>query len=127
MNPARLLVLFVTLPLLLGGCGEKDEVTDEIKPKLKSVNYGELEQRESIYYLKGSNTPYTGKVFLFDESYGHKLVEGNYKDGKPDGLTIIWHDNGQKRAELNIKDGKQISKKWWNSKGEPVDSQKEAY
>ena len=94
---------------------------------VEGVNTNELEQRESIYYLKGSNTPYTGKVFLFDESYGHKLVEGNYKDGKPDGLTIIWHDNGQKRAELNIKDGKQISKKWWNSKGEPVDSQKEAY
>ena len=94
---------------------------------VEGVNRNELEQRESIYYLKGSNTPYTGKVFLFDESYGHKLGEGNYKDGKPDGLTIIWHDNGQKRAELNIKDGKQISKKWWNSKGEPVDSQKYAY
>ena len=94
---------------------------------VEGVNTNELEQRESIYYLKGSNTPYTGKVFLFDESYGHKLGEGNYKDGKPDGLTIIWHDNGQKRAELNFKDGKQISKKWWNSKGEPVDSQKEAY
>ena len=94
---------------------------------VEGVNTNELEQRESIYYLKGSNTPYTGKVFLFHESYGHKLGEGNYKDGKPDGLTIIWHDNGQKRAELNFKDGKKISKKWWNSKGEPVDSQKEAY
>jgi antitoxin component YwqK of YwqJK toxin-antitoxin module len=94
---------------------------------VEGVNANELEQRESIYYLKGSNTPYTGKVFLFHESYGHKLGEGNYKDGKPDGLTVIWHDDGQKRAEVNFKDGEMVSEKFWNSKGEPVDSQKEAY
>ena len=32
MNPARLLVLLVTLPLLLGGCGERHESTTEPEP-----------------------------------------------------------------------------------------------
>ena len=32
MNPTRLLVLLVTLPLLLGGCGEKHESTTETEP-----------------------------------------------------------------------------------------------
>ena len=81
MNPLRLLVLLVSLPLLLGGCGEKLEVTDETKPKLKSVNYGELEQREGIYYLKDSDTPYTGKSFEFYDN-GQKMSERNWKEGK---------------------------------------------
>ena len=35
MNPVPLFLIIVTLPLLLGGCGEKT--------KLESVNYDELE------------------------------------------------------------------------------------
>ena len=113
MNPLRLLVLLVSLPLLLGGCGEKE------------VNFEELEERESITYLKGSDTPYTGKAFTFYEN-GQKWQEVNYKNGKPDGLWVSWHENGEKRGEGNIKDGKQISKKWWHNKGEPVDTWREA-
>ena len=66
----------------------------------------DLEEREDIYYLKGSDTPYTGKVFLFHEN-GQKMSEGNYKDGKEDGLWVHWHENGQKRSESNLKDGKE--------------------
>jgi hypothetical protein len=33
----------------------------------------------------------------------------------------LWYKIGQKLRELNYKDGKLISKKYWNSKGEPVD------
>ena len=57
---------------------------------------------------------------------GQKEVETNYKDGKEDGLVLTWHENGQKHGEGNYKDGKKISGKWWNSKGEPVDSREEA-
>ena len=70
MNPLRLLVLLVSLPLLLGGCGEK-EVS--------------LERRKGIVYLKGSDTPYTGKYAIFYDDE-NKEFEGNYKNGKEDGL-----------------------------------------
>ena len=139
MNPLPLFLIIVTLPLLLGGCGEKPE----------GVNAKKLEERESITYLKGSDTPYTGKAFTFYENgqkwqevnykngkpdglwvswyeNGQKGLEGNFKDGKQHGLWLFWHENGQKRQETNYKDGERISEKWWNSKGEPVDSQKEA-
>ncbi len=33
--------------------------------------------------------------------------------------------NGQKRSEEIYKDGELISKKWWNSKGEEVETWKE--
>ena len=181
MKPLRLLVLLVTLPLLLGGCGEKESVAEikpeepvaETKPELEGVNDDELEERESIWYLKDSETPYTGKSFTlwkngqketesnykdgkedglylgwyengkkqFESNYkdgkedglvvywdenGKKEYEGNWKDGKEDGLMVWLNENGQKLVEENFKDGELISRKYWNSKGEPVDSQEEA-
>ena len=115
MNPARLLVLFVTLPLLLGGCVEKHD----------GVNTEGVELRDGIAYLRGSDTPHTGKIYGLYKN-GRKLAEGNYKDGKQESLTVEWHENGQKASESDWKDGKKISSKYWNNKGEPVDTYEEA-
>ena len=135
MHPVPLLLIIVTLPLLLGGCGEK------------SVNVEELEEREYITYLKGSDTPYTGKAFtLYNNGKmetnfkdgkehglktmlyknGQKGLWAHFKDGKPDGLALQWHENGQKQGEAYFKDGVQISVKFWNSKGEPVNTLRES-
>ena len=110
MNPLRLLVLLVSLPLLLGGCGEKPTVEPvaETKPELEGVNRDELELREGIIYLKGSDTPYTGKYFRLiknGQKLGQKLQEGNFKDGKADGLERVWDENGQKKTEETSKGG----------------------
>ena len=115
MNPARLLVLLVSLPLLLGGCVEKHY----------GVNTEGVELRDGIAYLKGSDTPYKGKIYELYKN-GRKLAEGNYKDGKQEGLTVAWHENGLKAGESDWKDGKKISSKYWNNKGEPVDTYEEA-
>ena len=62
----------------------------------------ELDLREGIIYLKGSDTPYTGKFFEL-------------------------YENGQKKEEVNWKDNESASPtKYWNSEGEPVDSLEEA-
>ena len=57
---------------------------------------------------------------------GQKGLWAHFKDGKPDGLALQWHENGQKQGEAYFKDGVQISVKFWNSKGEPVDSLRES-
>ena len=115
-------LLLIAITFLAVGCGEKNESTTdtkpveekvvevkeeakteeplaETKPELEGVNMKELESREDIVYLKGSDTPYTGKAFAL-------------------------YENGQKESEVNFKDGKLVegSEKLWNSKGEPVDS-----
>ena len=177
MKTFHLFAVLVSLPLLLGGCGdkkesvgevnpveEKQEVKEEVKPEepvaetkpeLEGVNEDELERRGEfpnfIYFIKGSDTPYTGKSYLMYENgqkqsegnwkdgkqdgpitfwheNGQKWSEGNYKNGKPDGLWMGWHENGQKKSESNYKESKLVegSKKYWNSKGEPVDSLEEA-
>ena len=144
----------------------------------KGVNQDEFDNGENpnfTIFIKGSDTPYTGKVFglyengqkmseflfkdgkrdglsigwydngqkegeanykdgkrdgLFTEWYenGQKKHEINYKDGKRDGLSIGWHENGQKLGEVNFKDNEFVvgSEKYFNSKGEPVDSAEEA-
>ena len=58
---------------------------------------------------------------------GQKSVEGTYKDGEPHGLVKVWHENGQKLGELKYKDGEEVSGKYWNSKGEEVDTEEEAF
>ena len=124
MNP--FILLAISLPLLLGGCEEKpvaetkpveekqQEVKEEVKteepvaetkPELEGVDDKELEERESIWYLKDSEIPYTGKIYSLHPN-GQKKAEGNAKDGKFHGLQLFWHENGQKKLEGNTKDGK---------------------
>ena len=57
---------------------------------------------------------------------GQKSSETTYKDGKPDGLETEWYENGQKRSEATYKDGKRVSAKYWNRKGEEVGTLDEA-
>ena len=140
-------LLLIAITILAVGCGGKDESTTEtkpveekvqevkekvkteepvaeVKPQLDGVTLDKLEEREGIVYLKGSDTPYTGKATSLYEN-GQK-TEANLKDGKRDGLIVLWHENGQKALEQKYKDGEEISAKYWNRKGEPVDSFEEA-
>ena len=103
MNPVPLFLIIVTLPLLLGGCSIEEPVT-ETKLELEGVNAEKLEEREGLAYVKGSDAPYTGKVFALYEN-GQKAAESNLKDGKLDGLMLQWYENGQKKHKINFKDG----------------------
>ena len=118
---------------------------------IEGVPVEELENREFLFYLKDSILLYQGKahelypngklkgVYTYKDGIqwglmtrwhmnGQKEVEAKYKIGKLDGLVVEWHENGQKRLEVNYKDSKEVegSAKYWNSKGEPVDSREEA-
>ena len=114
MNTVPFILLAISLPLLLGGCGEKpvaevQPVEEKVIEVEEEVNYKELEISGNPYteiaYHKGS--PYTGKSF---ELYGNgkKSGEANWKDGKRNGLTLEWYDNGQKLHERNFKGGKPV-------------------
>ena len=132
-------LLLIAITILAVGCSGKDESTTETKPveekvvelkeeakteeplaetkpKTVGVNNDELERREGIMYLKGSDTPYTGKSFTLWQN-GQKQFERNYKDGKFDGLWTEWYWNGQKNFERNYKDGNLhgLSTLWWKT------------
>ena len=51
-------------------------------------------------------------------SNGKKRYEGNYKDGKEDGLWTEWYENGQKKQEVTFKDGIPDGlTTWWHWNG----------
>ena len=69
---------------------DNEFITSLAKPE--GVNEEKIELREGIWYLKGPDTPFTGKVFSLHEN-GQKKAEGNFKDGKLNGLQTTWYEN----------------------------------
>jgi antitoxin component YwqK of YwqJK toxin-antitoxin module len=69
------------------------------------MDINNLIDRGGLLYTLNDNKPYTGKVFSFNEK-GHKESEMTYKNGKQDGLFTYWHENGKKKWEGSVKDGK---------------------
>ena len=106
MNPVPLFLIIVTLPLLLGGCGEKNEVEKETTVYQPELDF-RYENNIETAYFKGSDIPYTGKFTVY--TYDMKSSEGNYKEGKKDGLIVHWHPNGTKWREEMWVYGEKIS------------------
>ena len=68
---------------------------------------------------------FNGPATEWDDN-GQKRLKDMWKDGKPDGPYTEWHENGQKMSEGTYKDGEEVSVKYWNSKGEDVETEEEA-
>ena len=91
----------------------------EGKPDGVSVEWHDNGQKQQeTHYVEGV---LNGPILTWHKN-GKKASEGGYKDGKPDGRFEGWHENGKKSGEGNFKDGKSSDRKFWNSKGEPVDT-----
>ena len=58
---------------------------------------------------------------------GQKESEVTYRDGMVHGLEIQWRKNGQKEYEGTMKDGELVSARYWNSKGEEVETIEESF
>ena len=91
------------------------------------ISGNQLVLRDKVFYHFITNSPYSGD-FYFNHNNGRKALQRSLKNGKYEGLKISWHENGKKMSESNWNKGEQIdgSEKYWNSKGEPVDSLEEA-
>ena len=128
----------------------------DVKRLLKEAVEGDsIEGRDTIHgnliYKTNESEPYSGWVKMMYDSgqvrglaqfkdgkdyglqtqwheNGQKEDETPFKDGKEDGLRTKWHENGQKWLEKTFEDGVWLggSEKYWNSKGEEVETRKEA-
>lgn len=89
------------------------------------------------YYYKNGNVKgkktYNKKGILigsFKEFYsdGSPSGEGNYVDGKMNGLCNIYFKNGQQSAKVTFKDGEIVEEDYWNQDGYQLvgDEKKEA-
>ena len=99
-------LLLPLLLLILIGCSEPEPPGP--------LNYELLEKRDGIYYKK--NRIYTGPVFNLVpvtrmDTYRRDLAniknEGYIKNGKLDGLSKYYYENGQLKEELTYNNGKE--------------------
>ena len=126
MNSLPLFLIILTLPLLLGGCGEKPTVEPvaEVQPveekviEVKFIEFKEIEKRDDgLWYRKTVETPYSGGAFTL-HSNGKKKSEAIFKHGLLDGVMRGWYANEQKGTEINYKNGKIHGLKiGWHSNG----------
>ena len=90
----------------------------------EAVGLESLEERGGLIHQ--DDTPYSGWVKAMHNSEQVAIL-AQAKDGKPDGPHTMWHENGQKQVEATWKDGEEVSAKYWNSKGEEVETAEEAF
>ena len=76
----------------------------DTKPKL-IVTKEDLDVKDDIAYLPNEDTPFTGKHQEY-HSNGKKYIETTYKNGKKDGVLIMWDEYEHKIGQLNYLDGK---------------------
>jgi antitoxin component YwqK of YwqJK toxin-antitoxin module len=87
-------LVLVSLPLLLGGCGEeRDPLKEGFKYSESELNYQHYtEDIGPSRYVAGK--AYTGRLYeLFDN--GELSEEGHYRKGYLNGVRRSWYGHGQ--------------------------------
>ena len=73
--------------------------------KLFKMKVFSLEDRDGLMFEPKGEKPFTGTYFIYWNDGNEQQKEAiNYKNGVLDGLYTKWHENGQKKYELNWKD-----------------------
>ena len=67
--------------------------------------FGEEKNPKKVYIGNVRNGKKEGEWVSYYHSTGKKRFEYNFKNGKQDGLSIEWYENGQKDFEGTYKDG----------------------
>ena len=106
-----------------GGQKAEEGAYKDGKPDGLWIEWHENGQKESKVNYKDGEMD--GLATVWYEN-GQKKAEGIYKDDQLNGLATGWHENGEKWHEETHKEGKLISEKYWNSKGEEVATREES-
>jgi len=76
---------------------------------LKYYDNGQIESKSKFMMSKTNGMNLNGKTTFWYRS-GQKLGEGNYKEGKSDGMWTWWNNKGQRVENANFKDGDLLNK-----------------
>jgi antitoxin component YwqK of YwqJK toxin-antitoxin module len=73
----------------------------------KSISYDKIQIRDNVVFEVNEAKPYTGEVVHGSLDGVKKEYVENYLNGKLEGKTIWYHDNGKKKWVINYVNGKQ--------------------
>jgi len=107
----KIAFILVILMLALTSCG-KERVEDNSKKEL----------RDKIIYVTGEKKAYTG-IFIEKNKNGNKRIETKYKNGVIR-ESKLYYENNNLWTKVSYKDGKAISMKFYNIKGELISPNK---
>ena len=88
-------VLVLIAALLMISCGNNS----------KEIDLSLLENKSGVFYEKGIEKPFTGKVTAKYPD-GQKMLESYGKDGKQEGKQTQYYESGKPKIEGIFKDGK---------------------
>ena len=108
-------------------------ITFSIIGVCEKVKMNDLTERDGLYFKKSSNIPFTGEV---EGRYQGKIVEGkrdglwstyspegnlwfknNYRNGIIDGVSFMYHNNGQLRSKSLYDMGIELATEEYDKKG----------
>ncbi len=79
-----------------------------------------IQERNDLVYGVNQHEPFTG-LYVKKYKNGQKKLEVNVKDGKRDGLEMTWDENGKKMVRRNFVDGKVEGKVVvWDKNGQTI-------
>lgn len=81
-------------------------IVKNTKPK-EIATKEDLDIRNDLAYLPNEDKPFTGKHEQY-HSNGKKYIVTNYKDGKKDGLLIMWDEYEHQIAQLSYLNGEPL-------------------
>jgi len=94
--------MFCLLAVLWGGCSKSDPVE-----KAKKLEIGPamlIFEADGRVKRRDTDEVYSGSVVQRNQD-GKTISVANYKDGRQNGLTRIWHPSGGKQSEAEWKNG----------------------
>ncbi len=73
---------------------------------------------DGLSYMPDDPIPYTGRAQSIDAE-GLVILEGFFREGRPEGSWTRWYPNGKMRAQFLIEGGECHFSKQWDIDGDP--------
>lgn len=86
----------------------------------QEINSKQLETKNSLYYIKGEESPYTGTAITYSKE-NKKQSSMEYISGLPNGTLTAWYPDGSKQVEGKIIGASKVEK-WiaWYQNGNKI-------
>jgi antitoxin component YwqK of YwqJK toxin-antitoxin module len=80
---------------------QRSQQQSPLPSTMQELTRAELDLHDGVLYTKGGDTPFNGKL-IEDDGQNKRKLEIRIRNGKADGLSRGWFENGQLETEENF-------------------------